>query len=120
MYSIIKDKIKEQKAFITLCHQLKENKHAVSLFGVSDSIKPLFSACLNDIFDLPVIFVCKNAKDAKRYHTLAYVENSAYFPPKDMEFQRFDAKSREDENLRVGTLKGLIKNNLSVVFKNPV
>jgi transcription-repair coupling factor (superfamily II helicase) len=116
MYSIIKEKIKAQKNFLEFAENLVQGKSSFSLFGVNDSIKPFFLACLNEKFNIPIIFICKNSKEAKAYFEQGYLEGSSYFPPKDMEFQRFDAKSRDDENLRVGTLKRLVKDKLSVVF----
>jgi len=116
MYSIIEEKIAEQKSFSILSEKLNGETNTFSLFGVSDSIKPFFLACLHKALKLPIIFVCKNYKDAKEYYEQDYIENASFFPPKDMEFQRFDAKSRDDENLRIGTLKRLLGQKLSVVY----
>jgi transcription-repair coupling factor (superfamily II helicase) len=113
MYDVITKHIESQSGFDTLC---KNNHISHSIFGVADSMKPFFLACLNKRLKVPIIFVCKNSKDAKTYYEQGYVDNSSYFPVKDMEFQRFDAKSREDENERVSTLKNLINSKASVVF----
>ena len=79
-------------------------------------MKPFFLACLNEALHFPVIFIAKNSKDARRLYDEEYIPNAVHFPSKDMEFQRFDARSREDENQRVAALKALLNQSAGVVF----
>jgi len=114
VYSIIKESIEKSSNFKQLSEKL--DSHNFSIFGVADSIKSFFLACLNEKLNTPVIFVCKNSKQAKTYFEQGYIPHASYFPVKDMEFQRFDAKSRDDENERVSTLKNLINNKTPIVY----
>ncbi len=114
MYQIIKNNIEADKNFNQLGLEIKNKDFSV--FGVADSVKPFFLDSLNKKLDVPVVFVCKNSKQAKVYYEQANVEDACYFPVKEMEFQRFDAKSREEENVRVSTLKNIINEKASVIY----
>lgn len=116
MYTSITKNIGNTKGFKTLTDAIGSRETLYSLFGVADSMKPFFLAHLNATTKQPIIFVCKNSKDARTFYEQGPQHNSALFPVKDMEFQRFDAKSREEENLRVDCLKKLAGEKLHIVY----
>jgi len=116
MYTIITNQIKQQQGFQHLIKQISRDIPLFSLFGVPDSMKSLFVKSISEALHIPIVFVCKNSKDAQRFFKTSKFETSTYFPSKDVEFQRFDARSREDENQRVSALKSLLNGTSNIVF----
>ena len=116
MYTKLYENIAATAGYASLTKALQDDKRVFSLFSIPDSIKPFFLALLQKEFNQPIIYICKNSKQAKSAYSAANLPQTALFAPKDMEFVRFDAKSREDEHQRVDAMKGLIDKSVSLVF----
>ncbi|MEX1306924.1 MAG: transcription-repair coupling factor [Eubacteriales bacterium] len=116
MYTKLFENIAALKGFRSLTDGLAKDVSAYALFSVPDSIKPFFLVQLGRQTQKPIIYICKNAKQAHAAFEATSLDSIALFPPKDMEFARFDAKSREDEHQRVDAMKGLVDQSVSLVF----
>ena len=116
MYTKLFENIAALKGFRSLTEGLAKGTSSYALFSAPDSIKPFFLAQASKNTQKPILYICKNAKQAKNAFEASALPATALFPPKDMEFARFDAKSREDEHQRVDAMKGLIDGSVSLVF----
>ena len=116
MYTKLLENIAAAKGFRALTEGLSQDGRSFSLFGVPDSIKAFFLTELSRSVSQPIVYICKNAKQAKTAYESAALPNTALFSPKDMEFARFTAKSREDEHQRVDAMQGLLTGTVSLVF----